>query len=754
MQLLRERCTKAEGEAAEAKRMASDEAGNVQLASTHSQETLDAMVRKYDDFKLDLERKEAAYELMVDEKTAALAEIDTLTAALENVRAELRDSVIVAEERSMLLSEVTATAESQTVMLESLQASKEKEAACALDAFNAKESELQRMKEDLEAQLQTETELTTSLKMDLSSVKAQVQKVGETSKATESKSTELEEELIQWKDKHHTLEMQLETATSDYALLEKNAKISETTAVRSAKSLEEDMASLRGELELSSLAVQKLESAVQLASSELLETRDRLKAAEVVEKEKDEECSLLLQQLAESEIKCEEHEKTLLRIRGERDESRLAKADFQAKVTRLEKETARLSSQLSSELSTGQSKHSELEDKYQETRRSLEEEKSRASDLGVQVRTLESGVSRLEQSERAMEKELAKNTERFTKERNDLQDQLQEAKLSLDSLGVKMTAEKEALELELKEAKVELKSSLASLAVSEKKIASLDQALGEAKTELSDAKDNLALLRNADQNLTTAQARFEKQSQVAEAEISSLRERLSLLEQAHGEEKTHTSENRHRAERAEQDLTLTQKDRDHLRDELKNVRETMQGLEKAMADRAGDVDRLQKDLEEEKQDHVRTQRGISDQQKLITGHSERNNKLSALIEEQKEEKARLQSRIKELEQAGSSAMSALTYQKDLQRLKEERDSAKSLVSQKTAELARMQQMLVSMEEKTRGGSLGGGVGDTSAELEEIQSKYNATIQINKKLEKQVTSLEAKYNFLKKKSEKK
>lgn len=412
------------------------------------------------------------------------------------------------------------------------------------------------------------------------------------------------------------------------------------------------------------------------------------KNAKIAEKRASEDCSMLVQQLAESELRVEEHEHTLTRIRTERDEAKLARADLESKVNLVEAECARLAATVAAD-------------------------------------------EKLQQS--------------FAKEKSNLLDQLQQSRALLDELKMRTAAEKEALSVDLMAARTDLKRYKEQHAEQEKKLVVLENSLSKHKQDLEDSKSLLASLRGVELKLIAAESRSEKIKSSSDKELDALRERASALEQLSAEAHSKATENLHRAERAEQEASLAQKERDRVREELKDVRDKIALQEKRIEECMGETKLAKVAFEEEKQEHIRTQKGIVDQQKLISQHAEKNQKLSQLIEEQKLENNKALARIKELEAAGSSAMSSLAFQKDLERLTSERDSAKVLVAQQKAELAKMQQMLLSVEQK--------GNPATAAQLEEMEAKYNATILVNKKLEKQLASIEAKYNFLKKKTEK-
>jgi predicted nucleic acid-binding Zn-ribbon protein len=172
-------------------------------------------------------------------------------------------------------------------------------------------------------------------------------------------------------------------------------------------------------------------------------------------------------------------------------------------------------------------------------------------------------------------------------------------------------------------------------------------------------------------------------------------------------------------------------------------------------------------LEEEKADHARTQRGIVDQQKLIASHLEKNSKLELRITEQRDQIVKLETRLNELEAAGSKAMSVLSYQSEITRLTQERDSSKILLQQKTNDYQKLANMLMDYEEKLRNQeSNAAGARELSElraerdrfaaeakEAKEWVDKYQSTLSENRKLEKRIGSLESKNVFLKKKIEK-
>jgi chromosome segregation ATPase len=112
-------------------------------------------------------------------------------------------------------------------------------------------------------------------------------------------------------------------------------------------------------------------------------------------------------------------------------------------------------------------------------------------------------------------------------------------------------------------------------------VALLEDELSLAKTQLSNATDELRLLRGTDLKLTTTEARLERQREQWEAEVSSMRQRIQMLENENAENNTTGVEWKHRAERAEQESALALKDRDRGREELKAMRDrltTVEGL--------------------------------------------------------------------------------------------------------------------------------------------------------------------------------
>jgi chromosome segregation ATPase len=128
------------------------------------------------------------------------------------------------------------------------------------------------------------------------------------------------------------------------------------------------------------------------------------------------------------------------------------------------------------------------------------------------------------------------------------------------------------------------------------------------------------------------------------------------------EEKSLSVEWRHRAERAEQDAGVAMKEKEKAKEEVKQVKESIANLERNANESIAEIAATKASLETEQSNHIRTQRGIVDQQKLISQHLSKNQTLNAQIEEQKEAMTRMQIRLTELEVASSSAVSTLSYQ--------------------------------------------------------------------------------------------
>ncbi len=746
-QLLLERATTAEADASEARRLASAGQSEISLIAAQSQAELSDMTRRSDALREELAQKSNALDRAVAETGRVLQEMDQLGVALTTLRLQLEDSQILAAEKTLALDAAQADMERLTVQLAAAERSRKEAEQHSHDAVQALQQASLEKQTLLQEQLRAEDEVIASLKKDLGQTKREALLASKTAQESVALSSSLDQQLSEWKSMHRDLEIRLQSSTEDLAVMQKAARQTEDAAARSSKELSAEISRLTGALDVAISNAQNLDQQLVALQTEASAAKDQLNGLESSEKETAELVQLLEEQLKLTDARNAEMEVNLARIRGERDEAKLARTEFSAKSIAFEEEAMRLKKQLALLEADSESKRRSVEERFEETRAALAKEKDSVAQLEAQRKTLESNLARKEESERSAEVARSKMHAELVREKNELEDRLQQFKSQLDDVTVRAAADKEALLIDLKHSRAASAETTQALLVSEKCITALEMEAAAAKEAHAKSTDSLAV--QLEQKLMACQTHFEKSIAQAESVKSNLTGQIEALELSLSEDKARGIEWRHRAERAEQDASLAQKERERVREELKQVRDSLALLERTVADRAADVVLAKKELEAEQANHKLTRGSIVDQQKLISQHAEKNLKLEAKFDELKEEKAALHARLVELEAASSNAKSVQAYQKDLARLTTERESDRALLVQKSADLQKVTAMLVSFEEKSRGG--GRGAGD--ADVAQMQEKYEKLIGVNQKLEKQLTTLEKKNQFLKTQLEK-
>lgn len=743
--MLQEQLRQAQTDASDAKRMVSAKASEVELVDSSSKVELQEWSRKYDLIKDELRLRERELDQLRASDVQRLNELDAKTTLVESLKKQLEDAELELEEMSKAATESKSENDRLSAALASANAMLKQHDLQFERQLNDVQSSASLQHDQLELKLRENAVQIAQLERDLQATEASKQSLAKGNRDAEVFIAKLQSDLTESKDVCRDLELRIQTLQSDMAVLEKAKRFSEDAATRSAKVHSEETNALRVALEKSGTMVQQLESQVASARAELTEARDRVRACETSEKEKAEDMSLLVQQLAESEIRVEELEKTLARVRSEREELRVAKDEMAAKNKILEGDVSRLQKTTATTEGDAKKRLGMLEQQLHEAQQALAAEREQSSQSSNQLRAAETKLAQSMVRERSLEQEKTQLVERFNRERDDQLDKLRHLQDDSREKVHTLSQEREALERQLKDVTAKHAEQSQALVLRERRVAQLEDDVTEMKTKLSEATEALRDLQIANAKMLQAEERMEKLSAQAEAEVRSLRERLVQAEAGSLDAQSEGTQWKHRAERAEQESSLAQKERDRLREELRSLKETMSNLQSSLNERADEVAGVKQLLDEERQSKIRTERSMVDQQKLIAGHLEKNAKLNAMIEEQKEHIAGLNRRLQELEAAGSQASQVLTLQKDLAKMTSERDSAKVLLNQKAADLQKMQTMLMSYEEKVRS--------KETSESHDWADKYNTMIQENKKLEKQLKSAESKYAFLKKKVEK-
>jgi chromosome segregation ATPase len=309
---------------------------------------------------------------------------------------------------------------------------------------------------------------------------------------------------------HRDLESRLQTSTEDLATMKKSARFSDEAAARAAKELNAEIVRLNTQLEMSLNSAQKMDEDLVVLRSETASLKEKLKVCEASEREKTEDCSSLVQQLAEGELRAEEMDINLKRIRAERDEAKKTKSELAVKMVSLETECVRLTKQMSTFETESERKRSHLEEKLESTRVLLAKESDVCVQLNVQLKDLENKLLKLEDSNRSLEVENAKTISEMTKQRDLLSEQLIDANRIMEDLAQGFNTEKESLRIELKQIQLAQGDSLQQVQAREKRVAMLEQELVLAKEHVNEMSEQIKTLKGVDQKLTATQARCDK----------------------------------------------------------------------------------------------------------------------------------------------------------------------------------------------------------------------------------------------------
>jgi chromosome segregation ATPase len=531
-----DRAAKAEHEAFEANRLANANQSEVALLTSQSRAELDEMTRKNDGLRDDVTQKTLALERAVSQSAILMQDVDRLNASLSALRMQLDDASASAREKSSALESAKLEVDRLTKLLSLSETSKLDSEIRARDALQTAQQASADQILRLQEQLRGESQIVDSLKSELAVATREADAAKKLAQQVSSSATGVEDQLNKWKEMHRDLEIRLQTSSEDLSVMKKTVRALEDEASRKAKEFNAEIARLNSNLEASLNSAQKVDEDLVATRAEAAMLKDKLKQSESMHQEKTEDCNLLVQQLAEAELRAEEMDVNLKRIRAERDDAKKVKADLMAKVAVLEADLAKLSKEVS-----------------------------------------------------ATESERGKALTELSKQRDVLSNELSDAKRALEDATASFATEKQILKSEVSKLCSAASDSVQQIQIREKRLAVLEQELSAAKEQLNEASEQLRNLRSVEQKLTAATARCDKLVAQADSETGSLKQRLAAMEMAVSEEKTLGTEWRHRAERAEQEVSLAQKDKERAREELKVVKDSVATLERSVADKMAEI---------------------------------------------------------------------------------------------------------------------------------------------------------------------
>ncbi len=558
LQLAKERAAKAEADAFEANRIAAANQSEVALLVNHSKSELDEMSRRNDVLRDDVAQKTVALERSMSESARLMQEADLLRASLTTLRAHLDDAKLTTQEKTAALEVAKGETERLTKMLSAAETARIESEIKARDALVAVQLASSEQLQQLQEKLRGEGQIVESLKSELIAAKREAESAQRLAQECSSSASSVEEQLSKWKEMHRDLEIRLQTSSEDLAFMKKSARSLEDEAARTAKDLNAEIARVNAKLESSLNTIQKMDEELVAVRSEMSLLQEKLKQTDSSLQEKAEDCNCLVQQLAEAELRAEEMDTNLKRIRAERDDAKKAKADLIAKAAMLESDVAKWSKQASS-----------------------------------------------------TESELAKSVKELSKQRDLLATELSNSKAELEDKTQQFVLEKQSLANDLAKLRSAAADASQQAQAREKRVMALEQELTAAKEQFDEATEQLKTLRGVDQKLTAAQARSDKLVAQAEAEVSALKQRLTVFEMSLSEEKTLGTEWRHRAERAEQEASLAQKDREKAREELRAVKDSVATLERTITERMAEIASVKTALVKKKKNKTKQNKNMS-----------------------------------------------------------------------------------------------------------------------------------------------
>ena len=721
------------------------------------------MTLAMDQLKSEIAEHSATIERLTEDKNSALNSLDETKSELTDLRFKLEEREKDVQDKEKSIASLRAELEQLSSTLSSTQSTAVTEVESVKETLLEEREKQQKEKEKLDVMLADTKDALKSREKEMTELKEILAKEREEKKTLESKLEQTEKAVEELEDKTRLTQMEKESGDETLKTLEKSLKIVESQSQKKEEEWKKELQTLSLSLQDSQKSVKEMEEKMLLLTVEISNEKEKVKILEGIEREKEEDCSMLVQSLAETELKVDELESDLKRIRYERDDLKATRESLFKQNKAHEKEIERLSKTLSVNDDEKSNMITEMQDKLSALERALSDEKEALQSLSNEKKLLERNLKSAELREKELEKEKTMTVERLLSEREKLEKELSDAKENMDVCVETKTKEKQTLTMELKDLKGQLEESRQTTKMAEKTVASLTAELEVLKEDLSEHQSKLRSLSSMEQKLSVTESKLAKLTAQYESENATLKSRIANFENDYEAAQNGQSEWKVKYERMEKEYSLSNRDREKLAEELKTVKDSLSSLQSLNNDRTDDIQALKQQFEEEKINHSRTQRGIVDQQKLIASHVEKNAKLSAMIEEQKEQMQSLNKKLQELEKAGSEASNTLALQKEIEKLKHEQASQKALVAQKTAEAQKLNAMLVSFEEKVRNNDSAQEMENMKDEMDilrkraeesqELTEKYNAVILENRKLEKRLSSQEAKVTFLKKKLEK-
>lgn len=746
----REQVRHAERDAADARHAAHTEVAHVAQSEARAKSELGELEMRLEQLRGELASKSDALDALHAEHVRGAQEADSLRTELAALRVSHADACAELLRREQALETAEREVERARTALAAEQSQHGAQHLTLAAEASSLRDELAVVRHQAASNAHDHAQAERALLTRVAETDAQLAALTKRFADCERQLAGAQQRAEQLADQRREIEERLQSASGDSAQLARELRAASEAAARKQAEADKEAACAAAALESSQAASRALEQQLEVARGDLAATQERCAMHLRDLKEKDNELTMLLDQLAASEMQREDHEVTLARVRGERNDARVARDELHAKLTALEAESQRLAGALSSTEATKEAARVSLEERAAALQSALAREKEAATASAAQVRKLEAAVAQLEARDAALVRDVDKARAGLQRECDTARDELQRARMALDEMAARVAADKDAWTAELREAQRRAQDKEGGLKARDARTAALEAELGEARVALADATEQVRVLRSVQQKLTTAEAKLERQRVQWEAETAAQRERIATLEADAQSAQGTGVEWKHRAERVEHEAEVAKKERDRARDEARELRERLVVADKATADRAADVVLAQSALDDEKAAHARTSRGIVDQQKLIAAHLERNAKLATQVEEQRERMAKQEARLAELERAGTDAMTVLAYERDIKQLQSELEGQRALLRQKSSEQKKLNDMLLDYEEKLRGGGGGGELraerDRLQAEAEERDRKYSDLLVVNRSLEKKVRSLHANVFF--------
>jgi chromosome segregation ATPase len=392
----RERVRLLQQEADHARQLVSRGSEELSLVEATTRLELSDLTRRHEIVLAELESKTNALDTANESNLQQLMRINSLQHEFEALQTSNAALVREFDEQTHALDASAAHVERAQAALVAVETEALRKAAQMESELTALQDALQSAGEQRHALEGEASEQMAELRVALQTAERDLEALRVQSGRATTEVSALDAALSDWKAQCQSLQSQLESSSNEMRLLEQTQRIAQDAAARKEKELYAEAAHLLEELDAVSAKNALLEQSVQVAHGDLAVAQERIAAYEREIKDRSDDCTLLVQQLAESELRVEELEKTVSRVRSERDDLALLRDELQAKATALDAECRKFSVAARAREEEAAKDKTVTEDAIGDLRRAVQSEKDANESLAHELRSVRGQMTSLE----------------------------------------------------------------------------------------------------------------------------------------------------------------------------------------------------------------------------------------------------------------------------------------------------------------------------------------------------------------------